>query len=62
MESLKSELEAANEEKNNGYKKIALLQHQLELSTKDQEALYNSLAQIEEVKRENTLLKVFPHL
>lgn len=57
MESLKSELEAANEEKNNGYKKIASLQHQLELSTKDREALCNSLAQIEEVKRENTLLK-----
>uniref|UniRef100_A0A0E0M7C0 Myosin motor domain-containing protein n=1 Tax=Oryza punctata TaxID=4537 RepID=A0A0E0M7C0_ORYPU len=57
VESLKCELEAANEEKNNGCKEVASMQQQLELSIKDQELLHSNLAQIEELKRENTLLK-----
>ena len=60
VESLKCELEAANEEKINGCKEVASMQQQLELSIKDQELLHSNLAQIEELKRENTLLKVFP--
>jgi hypothetical protein len=59
LESLKSELEASAEEKKKSYKTIASLQHNLDLLTKDQEALHNSLTQIEEVKRENISLKVF---
>ncbi|XP_066385776.1 protein OPAQUE1-like isoform X7 [Miscanthus floridulus] len=57
LDSVKSELEASNEENKNSCKKIASLQHQLDLSSKDQEAQQNSLSQIEEVKRENILLK-----
>ncbi|XP_071684823.1 protein OPAQUE1 isoform X4 [Lolium perenne] len=57
LESLKSELEASAEEKKKSYKTIASLQHNLDLLTKDQEALHNSLTQIEEVKRENISLK-----
>uniref|UniRef100_A0A0D3HDA4 Myosin motor domain-containing protein n=1 Tax=Oryza barthii TaxID=65489 RepID=A0A0D3HDA4_9ORYZ len=57
VESLKCELEAANEEKINGCKEVASMQQQLELSIKDQELLHSNLAQIEELKRENTLLK-----
>uniref|UniRef100_A0A0E0BA33 Myosin motor domain-containing protein n=1 Tax=Oryza glumipatula TaxID=40148 RepID=A0A0E0BA33_9ORYZ len=57
VESLKCELEAANEEKINGRKEVASMQQQLELSIKDQELLHSNLAQIEELKRENTLLK-----
>ncbi|XP_039829224.1 protein OPAQUE1-like isoform X2 [Panicum virgatum] len=57
LESVKSELEASNEENKRNCKKIASLQHQLELSSKDQEALNNSLSQMEEVKRENISLK-----
>jgi len=60
LDSVKSELEASNEENKNSCKKIASLQRQLDLSSKDQEAQQNSLSQIEEVKRENILLKVFP--
>ena len=62
LDSVKLELEASNEENKRNCKKIASLQHQLELSSKDQEALNNSLSQMEEVKRENISLKVFPHL
>ncbi|XP_066375076.1 protein OPAQUE1-like isoform X4 [Miscanthus floridulus] len=57
LDSVKLELEASNEENKNSCKKIASLQHQLDLSSKDQEAQQNSLSQIEEVKRENILLK-----
>nr|AAM44879.1 Putative myosin heavy chain [Oryza sativa Japonica Group] len=57
VESLKCELEAANEEKINGCKEVASMQQQLGLSIKDQELLHSNLAQIEELKRENTLLK-----
>ncbi|TKV93854.1 hypothetical protein SEVIR_9G256700v4 [Setaria viridis] len=57
LDSVKLELEASNEENKNNCKKIASLQHQLELSSKDQEALRSSLSQIEEVKRENFSLK-----
>ncbi|XP_021321162.1 protein OPAQUE1 isoform X3 [Sorghum bicolor] len=57
LDSVKSELEASNEENKNSCKKIASLQRQLDLSSKDQEAQQNSLSQIEEVKRENILLK-----
>lgn len=60
LESVKSELEASNEENKNSCKKISSLQHQLDLSSKDQEAQQNILSQIEEVKRENILLQVFP--
>jgi myosin-5 len=62
LDSVKLELEASNEENKKNCKKIASLQHDLELSSKDQEALRNSLSQIEEVKKENISLKVFPHL
>lgn len=62
LDSVKLELQASNEENKNNCTKIASLQHQLELSSKDQEALRNSLSQIEDVKRENISLKVFPHL
>ncbi|KAL6642959.1 hypothetical protein ACP70R_021140 [Stipagrostis hirtigluma subsp. patula] len=57
LESVKLELEASNEENKNNYKKISSLQYQLELLTRDQEALRNTLAQMEEVKRENITLK-----
>ncbi|KAG2549285.1 hypothetical protein PVAP13_9KG264400 [Panicum virgatum] len=57
LDSVKLELEASNEENKRNCKKIASLQHQLELSSKDQEALHNSLSQMEEVKRENISLK-----
>lgn len=58
LDSVKLELEASNAENKNNCKKIASLQHQLELSSKDQEALRSSLSQIEELKRENFSLKV----
>jgi len=57
LDSVKLELEASNEENKRNCKKIASLQHQLQLSSKDQEALHNSLSQMEEVKRENISLK-----
>ncbi|RLN39212.1 hypothetical protein C2845_PM01G44460 [Panicum miliaceum] len=57
LDSVKLELEESNEENKKNCKKIASLQHELELSSKDQEALRNSLSQIEEVKRENSSLK-----
>ncbi|KAF8723303.1 hypothetical protein HU200_021824 [Digitaria exilis] len=57
LDSVKLELQASNEENKNNCTKIASLQHQLELSSKDQEALRNSLSQIEDVKRENISLK-----
>ncbi|KAF0892732.1 hypothetical protein E2562_017698 [Oryza meyeriana var. granulata] len=57
VESLKCELEAAKEEKNNGCKEVASMQQQLELSVKDQEVLRDNISQIEELKRENTSLK-----
>uniref|UniRef100_A0A0D9XJC5 Myosin motor domain-containing protein n=1 Tax=Leersia perrieri TaxID=77586 RepID=A0A0D9XJC5_9ORYZ len=57
VESLKCELESAKEEKSNGCKEVASMQQQLELSIKDQELLHDNLSQIEELKRENTLLK-----
>lgn len=59
LDSVKSELEASNEENKSSCKKIASLQNQLDLSSKDQEAQQSSISEIEEVKRENILLKVF---
>ncbi|XP_040384389.1 protein OPAQUE1 isoform X3 [Oryza brachyantha] len=57
MESLKCELEEARKEKNNGCKEVASMQQQLELSAKDQQVLRDNLAQIEELKMENSSLK-----
>jgi myosin V len=58
LESVKVDLEASNVENRNNCTKIASLQNQLELLTKDQEALHRSLAVMEEVKEENISLKV----
>ncbi|KAL6883729.1 hypothetical protein ACP4OV_011143 [Aristida adscensionis] len=57
IESVKLELETSNEENKDNCKKIAALEYQLELSTKDQEALRNSLSEIEELKGESISLK-----
>jgi myosin V len=58
LESVKVDLEASNVENRNNCTKIASLQNQLELLTKDQEALHRSLAVMEEVMEENISLKV----
>lgn len=59
FECLRAELEAANLETLNERNKNILLKQQLEISMNDQDALRNMLAEMEECKNENLVLKVW---
>ena len=58
LEALNLELDAAKLAKINECNKNAVLQNQLELSVKEKSALKRELVAVDELRKENALLKV----